>query len=558
MRVAYRGNFSRPFCTEVNVADSLAALGHTVVRLQENQTDWRRCVEAAKGSHLFLWTKTWSLDEDGGHAALAESASAGVSTVSFHLDRYVGLDREEQITHDPFWRTAHVFTADGGSDAKFAEYGVNHHWMPPGMYGPEAHVGKPNRRFRQPVVFVGSYPYPHAEWADYRRELIETVRGHFGDRFAVWPQGRAIRNQELSDLYASAKVVIGDSCLSRGATHYWSDRVPETLGRGALLIHPAVVGMDDWYVDGRDLLTYELGDFGKVVELAEWALANPEEACVIAKQGQATVLARDTYEHRMAQVLETVAAAGGFPEPKVEPKMISVRHRQARRPTPFRVRDGHPTDAQVVAEVWTDDQYRVEREQVRGKTVVDVGANIGAFSVLAASLGASSVHAFEPEPGNAALFRDNVAAWPSVTCHEEALGGTSGDVSLVAGPDGAHGGGTHVVSLNDWLDGAPMVRQSNVNDALRPLGQIGLLKLDCEGSEYRIVDALADDVFQQIERMVGEWHGPLMPHLAGYWPHTADFVRDVWGPFAAKLADYGHVEFHGHPRAGGVFAWRRF
>jgi FkbM family methyltransferase len=563
IRIAYRGNFRLPFCTEVHVAQSLEALGHTVIRLQENETTWPRCVETAKSCHMFLWTKTWIIDPEGGARALDELRSAGIPTVSFHLDRYVGLEREAQIVEDPFWRTQFVFTADGGHDAEFAAYGVNHHWLPPGMYDGEATIGRPSlRRFREPVVFVGSYPYPHPDWADYRRDLIETVRARFGRDFAVWPKpGQPIRNRDLSDLYASARVVVGDSCLAGGATHYWSDRVPETLGRGALLIHPAVEGMQYWYSDGEDLLTYELGDFGKVVELCEWALANPDEAALIAKRGQATVLARDTYKHRLAEVIGVVGGQHGFPDAPEVIERVTARHRRVPRPTTFAVRGGHPTDAQVIAEVWKADQYGVEPADVAGKTVVDVGANIGAFSVLAASMRAARVVAFEPEPANARILRLNAAGAPKIEIREEALGAADAELILAPGPGGVHGGGSHALLPEELEARAAAEDPQNVvvplrhaGAALAEIGPVGLLKLDCEGSEYAICSVLD---FTQIERIVGEWHGPVMPHLADRWSSDDQFLR-IWGAWAAMLADYGRVEFYGHPRAGGIFRWARY
>jgi hypothetical protein len=60
----------------------------------------------------------------------------------------------------------------------------------------------------------------------------------------------AVRGLALNDVYWSAKVVVGDSCLAPKVngtpmTNYCSDRVPETLGRGGLLIHPNVEGVSE-------------------------------------------------------------------------------------------------------------------------------------------------------------------------------------------------------------------------------------------------------------------------------------------------------------------------
>ncbi len=105
LTIAYRGNTRHPFCTETHVTASLRELGHEVIPLQEDVVSWDDCVAAAERAHLFLWTKTWTIDPDGGHAALDRMRAMGVPSVSFHLDRYIGLDREAQIEFDPFWRS---------------------------------------------------------------------------------------------------------------------------------------------------------------------------------------------------------------------------------------------------------------------------------------------------------------------------------------------------------------------------------------------------------------------------------------------------------------------
>lgn len=315
LTVAYRGNFQpgvpHPWSTETHVASALEALGHRVVRLQENRVSWADCEAAGRSADMFLWQRTWDIDPDGGHRALAALKAAGVPTVSFHLDLYVGLNREAGLKTDPFWRTRFVFTADGGNDDVFTGLGINHCWLPPAVAEEECvPVLADRRRFPHQVVFVGSHPYPHPEWRPYRSRMIGQLRGQYRNRFKVWPdRGRPIRGADLATLYASAIVVVGDSCLAGRVFRYWSDRVPETLGRGGFLIHPEVPGMDDWYVHGRDLVTYPVGDWDALRKQIDYFLGRPEERNAIAAQGRATVLARDTYRHRMAAVLDVVAGS---------------------------------------------------------------------------------------------------------------------------------------------------------------------------------------------------------------------------------------------------------
>jgi len=307
--VAYAGNFTRSWCTEVHVAGSLEQLGHTVVRVQENNLDWARLPDLVDQAavDLVLWTRTWAVDGAAALQALDELRGRGVPTVSYHLDRWWGLGREPEIHSEPFFRTDLVVTPDDQAE-QWAAAGVHHRWMPPGVYGAECGPVEPNpQRWPWPVVFVGSYPYPHPGWTQYRHNLVMKFRARFGHDFQVLPRrGQPIRGRDLQELYATAQVVVGDSCLVGTPARYWSDRIPETLGRGGLLIHPDVPGLAAWYATGHDLLTYPLGDFDQAVAHAEWALANPAAAQQIRDQGRATVLGRDTYAHRMAAVLAAV------------------------------------------------------------------------------------------------------------------------------------------------------------------------------------------------------------------------------------------------------------
>lgn len=562
LTVAYRGNFQpgvpNPWSTETHVAAALESLGHTVVRLQENSVTWAECVLAADRSDLFLWQRTWDIRPEDGHRALAAISGAGVPSVSFHLDLYIGLEREAQIAQaDPFWRTSLVVTADGGHDDEFAAYGVNHRWLPPAVHEPHCRVGRRDRkRWPHDVIFVGSHPYPHPEWQAQRTGLIEALQARYGDRFKVWPHrerdGRAkpIRGRELSNLYASAKVVVGDSCLPNGQRRFWSDRIPETLGRSALLLHPEVGGMADWYEDGRDLLTYPVGDYDEVCRLVDRALADPEGSAVIAKQGQVTILGRDTYVHRMAEVIRFVEEmhGGEVPVRKLKPQPITVRHRVARVPATFELAEG-TTDAMAVREVWENDDYLLRPEDVRGRVVVDVGANVGAFSVLAARMGAKRVHAYEPHPANAATLRANIESNRAtvVTVHELAVAEDDAAWGIAGVGGGVHG---------DSVNADHVVQAVAIRGVIDETGdEVGLLKIDVEGAEYGIF-AGELDWLDAVARIRGEFHGPGMPHLVHLDADGRHLVR--WGAMFAGLAARGRLEIIGRPMVGGLFRWQRY
>lgn len=332
LRIVFVGNFlidrhppieppETRWSTECQVAWTLEAMGHRVARCQEDDPDvgWAARVDLAKewNADLVLWVQTWpGIDPPGAFRALDEFGRAGIPTVSFHLDLYWGLGRAPQLLEAPFWRTDWVFTADGGHQDEFARAGINHVWSPPAVFEPDAvYRGAPREEWqRWPIVFLGSYPYPHPQHAPARAEIVNQVGSYFRPRFRLYKSG--IRRRDLCDFVASVKVIVGDSCLAGRAPRYWSDRIPEILGRGGFLIHPYVDGIEDHYTDGVHLRLFEAGDMGQLLSICRHHLDTPEgqaEAAQIGAQGRRHVLGAHTYRHRLEALLATVGLSEEVP-----------------------------------------------------------------------------------------------------------------------------------------------------------------------------------------------------------------------------------------------------
>ena len=234
--MAYSGNFTQPHCTEVHIARTFEQLGWDVVRLQENSTSLEMIERACSLVDLYLYTRTWGLpDYPAAIEMIRNMESRGVTTASYHLDLYLGLAREATLEGDPFWSTQFVFTPDGAPDsqAEFERREINHHYIRPGVVKDECVIGDRRADLAHDVIFVGSYPYPHAEWP-YRNQLVDWLAATYGRRFARYGHGTTVvRNKGLNDLYRSAKVVVGDSvCLGFTHPYYWSDRVLRRLAVG--------------------------------------------------------------------------------------------------------------------------------------------------------------------------------------------------------------------------------------------------------------------------------------------------------------------------------------
>lgn len=557
--VGYVGNFRPEHSTENHVGQALADLGHQVVQLQEDDGDtWQLLTDPDaildRQLDLVLWTRTWHLPDFPQREALKVLDELGVGTVAYHLDRWWGLDREHQVRDEPMFSCRLVVTADGDPrhQQRFRDAGVDHLWFPPGVSHVEAtRPAFVQRHFAQrPVAFVGSWQQYHAEWP-HRRELITHLRRHYQGRLGLWPKNHGIRGQELVDLYASVKVVVGDSCLAGGITHYWSDRIPETLGRGGFLIHPHVEGLSEHFTPGEHLVTFPAGDWRELDRLIDHYLRHDDERERIAQAGKAHVLAHHTYKVRMADLLDvcrrrklirTVAGQSG---------VVRVSGPNGTRGV-FALREGS-TDGLVVDEVWREDVYQLNHLDVTGGVVVDVGANVGAFAVWAGAAGAAQVHAYEPELSNFHRLQDNVAAnglEQVVDCRRVAVWGDQADHVWVAGvQQGAEGDVRTSVDAPSALSGPEdEVPAWGLSFVLRRAGdRIRLVKLDCEGCEWPAWATMDPQDLARVDQLVMEFHGAGMG-VEGAW----------FGELVEVLAEWGTVTVVGRPSAGGTLWWRRY
>jgi hypothetical protein len=142
------------------------------------------------------------------------------------------------------------------------------------------------------VGFVGAEGY-HPEYP-WRGQLIEFLRAVYGSRFKVFT---GYRGQALNDLYASIGVVVGDSCFG-GSDYYWSDRVPETTGRGGFLLHPECRGLR---IPG--LALYEPQNLTELQDRIDYYLAHESEREHLRCAAHQWVKNWETYHNRMDTLL---------------------------------------------------------------------------------------------------------------------------------------------------------------------------------------------------------------------------------------------------------------
>ena len=174
-----------------------------------------RIYQLAIDADMFLWVHTHGWDLKGFRSmgeVLRKLRGKGIPTVAYHLDLYMGLRRWNEYHDHDYFKVEHFFTVDRlMADWMNENTSTNGHYLPAGVFEQECYIGEKVQQFEHDVIFVGSKKY-HPEWS-YRPKLIDWLQRTYGDRFAHYGNdGRGVvRGDSLNKLYASAKVVVGDT-----------------------------------------------------------------------------------------------------------------------------------------------------------------------------------------------------------------------------------------------------------------------------------------------------------------------------------------------------------
>lgn len=158
----------------------------------------------------------------------------------------------------------------------------------------------------------------------------------------------------------------------------------------------------------------------------------------------------------------------------------------------------HTSDLMVIQEVYYLNCYQYKPEYAKDGIILDIGANIGAFSLLAGEDGAT-VHAYEPEPHNYELLVNNLKSEniTSVTPYNVAVG-KPGTVNYIEDIQGS----SHL-SFTGAREGVEVTVVGLDEIVTEP---VGFMKMDCEGSEYDIIKYASDETLKKIKRIAIEFH----------------------------------------------------
>lgn len=163
---------------------------------------------------------------------------------------------------------------------------------------------------------------------------------------------------------------------------------------------------------------------------------------------------------------------------------------------------------QIFEEIWWHDIYVRNYPHERGapKIVVDVGANIGVFSLLAAHRWPEAqIFAYEPAPDNFAWLDRNLRTCRArrITCYPLAVAGTPGNSRFYLKAES----GWHSL-YQDGAESSITVQAVTLETVLACTGarRIDFLKLDCEGAEYEILSERQALLSESVGFVAMEYH----------------------------------------------------
>lgn len=202
------------------------------------------------------------------------------------------------------------------------------------------------------------------------------------------------------------------------------------------------------------------------------------------------------------------------------------------------------------------DEYKIgDLDYEAGNVCVDIGAHGGGCSLAMLSRG-FKVIAVEPLPENAELIMKNIEAngWEkNFTLHNKAINEKSGKkVVLRYGNEQTESGFHHrfignTVDSSDWQPGLwnqgkeIEVDTVTIDEILKNVKKVALLKIDCEGAEWSAFTNVSADSLGKIQKITAELHA--LPTTKKMYDEFHDLIgRDFINTTNEKYQDIENYE----------------
>ena len=168
---------------------------------------------------------------------------------------------------------------------------------------------------------------------------------------------------------------------------------------------------------------------------------------------------------------------------------------------------------ETIAEIVDNDCYQLKSMEFIGakeQIILDIGANVGVSALVLSRIKNARIYCFEPLPENCARIEENVRknSVNDVKIISKAVAKTDGKILLEMIPDQSvsariplGGQSTSAVKAVE----VEAISMATILDTLN-IKTIDLIKIDCEGGEYDIIDQIDISLAQRIRYISLEVH----------------------------------------------------
>ncbi|MBI5753899.1 FkbM family methyltransferase [Candidatus Peregrinibacteria bacterium] len=192
---------------------------------------------------------------------------------------------------------------------------------------------------------------------------------------------------------------------------------------------------------------------------------------------------------------------------------MSYREKIIYNKKPVEITINSEAEESVFNEIFQEREYKIlESVIAKAKSpIIDIGAHVGMFSVYCAVLNPKmQIFAYEPDEANFAAMKENLKlnGVKNVTMKNVAVGAEIGQRILYVSKDSHNHSLLGAEAAGDFSGEEKMVNVVTLERILEQnrLASVGLVKMDCEGAEFEILENLSDEVFDVVENFYVECH----------------------------------------------------
>jgi len=164
------------------------------------------------------------------------------------------------------------------------------------------------------------------------------------------------------------------------------------------------------------------------------------------------------------------------------------------------------TDLMALTNVWLVNEYSRSSFRISDNDVIiDIGAHIGLFTLYASQYCKNgTIFCFEPVEENYNVLLDNIIQnkLKNVKPFKSAVTKSESTITIYRNQDEA---GHSMFSSTPHALKADSISLKKIIDE-NSIDQCDLIKMDCEGAEYEIIESLPLEYFKKISKMIIEYH----------------------------------------------------